>query len=117
MRLKESSLVRNIVKVVRAKYPKAYIRKLADRYSRGLPDLLIILTFDNHNRALTFFVETKTKKGRLSKLQKKEMKEIFKAGGIAIVSRSVEEVIDQLANWEMHHRRLSETKKNENQIQ
>jgi hypothetical protein len=39
--VKESTIVSKIMREVRNKYPRAIVWKLADRFTRGLPDLLI----------------------------------------------------------------------------
>lgn len=42
MKNPESRLVSCIKKEIESKYPRAIVIKLADRYTRGLPDLLVI---------------------------------------------------------------------------
>lgn len=102
--MKESALVSKIIKAVRAKYPRAYVRKLADRFTRGIPDILIVI----HCSAFVhqwnedcewcgvLFVETKTKTGKLSKLQERELASICENGGKAIVARDSETVLKKL---------------------
>ena len=85
----EATLVRKIMKAVRLAYPAAYVRKLADKYNRGMPDILILARS-------VLFVETKTPKGRLSKIQLAELELIMAAGGEVLVAKTVEEVLDKL---------------------
>ena len=84
----ESALVRRIIAAIRATRPEAYVRKLSDRYTRGLPDILVVW----HGRAI--FFEVKTEKGRLSALQSRERGAIWKAGGVAHVVRCVEQALN-----------------------
>lgn len=56
--MSESTLVRRIIKAVKARCPKVYVAKLSDRFRRGIPDLLILLPHD------AIFVETKAKEER-----------------------------------------------------
>lgn len=100
--MKESALVRRIRINVKAKYPSAYVIKLADRFTRFLPDLLIV-----YRRSLsksyvagntsTLFVETKVPKtGRLSEGQKSEHRKILLAGGELLIVTSAKKVLDWL---------------------
>ena len=78
---KESAIVRDIIAAVRQKYPRAYVRKIADRFTRGIPDVLIVVhcCWLEFNEVGVLFVETKTKTGRLSAIQKAEHAEIERA--------------------------------------
>lgn len=88
--MKEASLVRAIQKAVRQEHPRAFVVKLADRHTRGLPDLLIVLP------GITLFVEVKVPGGTIRPIQRLVHDEIERAGGCVIVAYSVEEVLDQL---------------------
>jgi VRR-NUC domain len=88
----ESRLLRQITLAVRRAYPDAYVRKIADRMSRGLPDLLILIG------GLLLFVEVKTPEGRCSPIQMHEHLLIETAGGRVIVARSPDEVLAVLEN-------------------
>lgn len=102
--MKEASLVRKIIKAVKAKYPTAYVRKLSDRHTRGLPDLVIVF----HCSAFVsqwnqdcewggiLFVEAKTMYGKVGPLQVAEHNAIERAGGESIFARSPEEVMNKL---------------------
>lgn len=97
--MKESYLVNKIIKAVRAKYPTAYVRKLSDRFTRGLPDILIIMP-TGVGRCLTILVEAKTETGRQSPIQVAEMEEIVKSNAWHLLARSVLDVMDCLAKFE-----------------
>lgn len=105
--MRESALVRKIKAAVKAQWPTAYVRKLADRQTRGLPDLLIVVPRDmrhlSHSRPLsgiTIFVETKTATGKVAAIQNAEQSDINVtlncANVKAIVARDVETVINKL---------------------
>ncbi len=99
--MKESTLVLKIMNAVKKAYPKAYVRKLSDRFNRGIPDILIVFTRWREpqlERPETgvLFVEAKTPTGRLSKVQALEQEQIRAAASIgcrAIVALTVEEVL------------------------
>jgi Holliday junction resolvase-like predicted endonuclease len=88
MAVKEISIVHAIEKEVRATYPKAWVRKLADRYTRGLPDLLIVLP-----GGTVVFVEVKRDDGRLAKLQAHNAFTVNRLGANWFVTTSVREVM------------------------
>lgn len=96
--MKESSLVSKIIAAVKVKYPNAYVRKLSDRFTRGIPDILIIVGTHQYSEygSMTLMVETKIKNGKLSKLQEIELKSICYAGGEAISAYDVETVMAKL---------------------
>jgi hypothetical protein len=83
----EASLVKKIKAAILARWPDAWVRKLADTHTRGLPDLLIIVL--GH----AIMAEIKTEAGRLKPIQKAEHDKIRRAGGTVVVSRGVEEII------------------------
>ncbi len=84
---KESAIVSRIIAAVRARYPTAYVRKLSDRFQRGLPDILII------HRGKVLMVEAKTPTGKLSQLQRIEGREIAIAGGAWMIATCVDDVL------------------------
>lgn len=110
--MNESAVVQKIMKAVRDEYPRAYVRKIADRFTRGLPDLLIVaprdmvavsgtggVTFDFVSRlfnTLTLLVEVKDEGGRVSKIQEAEHEEIRRAGGKVVVATCAAEVITEM---------------------
>ncbi len=91
----EATIVRKIIAAIREKYKRAYVRKLSDRHQRGLPDILAVVptALAYPQACLTVFVETKTMKGKTSKIQDVELSRIKLAGGTAIVARDVETVL------------------------
>ena len=93
--MKESLLVQKIIRAVRERYPAAYVRKLADRFNRGLPDILILFN-SVYGIPKSLFVEVKTDRGVLSEIQKQEHIDIARAGGVVVVARDVEFVLDVL---------------------
>jgi hypothetical protein len=93
----ESAIVRRIAEKVRAAYPTCYIRKLSDRFTRGLPDLLILWSAGGRLFCLT--VEVKTLTGRVSPIQHAEGDEIDRIGSDGarwIVARSPDEVLSTM---------------------
>lgn len=100
---KESALVRKITLAVRSMYPRSYVRKLSDKCTRGLPDLIIVCprwdTVESRIGQDHFFlaVECKTETGRQTHLQRLEMEEINNIpGALYIVARSVDEVLSTM---------------------
>ena len=96
--MKESAIVQAIIHAVRGHYPRAYVRKLADRYTRGIPDIIIVCPCRQPGLPMegSFFlaVECKTKTGRPTLLQTMEGDAINRIpGAYWMVARSVEEVI------------------------
>lgn len=94
--MREAYLVRDIVKAVKARYPRAFIAKLADRHTRGLPDLLVVLS------GITIFFEVKTKLGSVSPIQRAIHEKIERAGGSVCVVRSVKEAIRAIRELEKY---------------
>jgi hypothetical protein len=102
--MSESALVRKIIAAVRAKYKRAYVRKINDRNSRGIPDLLIVFPRGDrreilHPHAGVLFVEAKTEVGVVSKIQEIEHKQIENVGAYGcwvIVARDINTVMETL---------------------
>lgn len=95
--MKESAIARKIMASVKSKYPTAYVRKLSDRFQRGLPDIIIV--FGN----LCFLaVEVKTEQGRTSPLQKVEGSEINRLAprGRWIVATNAQSVLAVMEEME-----------------
>ncbi len=97
--MKESAIVSRIIKKVKEKYPMAYVRKLSDRFTRGILDVLIVVKtkvviYEQYH--CTLFVEVKTATGETSALQGKEILDIQQAGGEVLVARDVETVLAKL---------------------
>ena|ERR1700736_1908359 len=100
--MREGYIVSRIMKAVRKKYPAAYVRKMSDRFTRGLPDVLIVAlrsyntTLGYSKKSIVLFVETKTDKGVCSKIQLREHELIHDAGAVCIVARNVATVLAKL---------------------
>lgn len=101
--MKEATLVQRIKLAVKERYPTAYVRKLADRFTRGLPDLLIVfrrrVTDSSRAQVGCLFVETKSTIGKSSALQLAEQKiinSLYAEGVLAIFARTTEEVIAKM---------------------
>jgi hypothetical protein len=95
----ETALVRRIIKAVKARYPRAYVIKIADRFRRGVPDLHITFPVVKDERlpdSEELYVEAKTTRGKTSKIQDAEHEKIWDAGAISIVVTSAEEVLSTL---------------------
>lgn len=94
----ESRLVAKIRKALSMWLPSAFVVKLNDRTTRGLPDLLV-LAVNARREVCAMAFEVKTSAGVVSAIQKEMLKRIARAGheakygrcGFWIV-RSVEEV-------------------------
>lgn len=64
----ESRICRKVMAAIRERYPHAFVVKLSDRMTRGLPDILAIYTNARHC-LVVLALEVKTAKGKPSKLQ------------------------------------------------
>jgi len=64
--------------------------KISERFSSGVPDLYIL------NGGVSMWIELKNEKGRPTQLQTHNLSEINKNGGIAVICRSKDEVIEVL---------------------
>ena len=102
----EAQLVRKIISAVGARYPRAYVRKLADRHSRGIPDLLIVYPREldcGHHATGVLFVECKSATGRVSRIQQAEHAAIARVGTLhgcsVLVARDVQNVLYTLELW------------------
>ena len=92
----EAALVRAIIRAVTGEYPKAIVVKLADRFTRGLPDLLIVTL------STVYFVECKSEIGKLTPLQQAFQRRVDAVGGRVLhaVARSVHDVMSMLMDHE-----------------
>lgn len=66
--------------------PNSYVMKLSSSFCSGYPDILFV-----YNGQAIFF-ELKTPKGIISKIQFWTIEQLRKAGAIALVVRTLEEV-------------------------
>lgn len=76
---------------IKRHFPDAWIWKINDRTTSGIPDLLII----NDGRHI-FFEMKRPNAGKISKIQKVQVDRINNAGGEAYFCDSVEKVIKLL---------------------
>ena len=88
--MKESAIVRAIITAVRANYPEAWCGKLADRHTRGLPDLVIVF------RGYVLFVEVKMPGSKLRPLQAAVASSLRRAGGNFVVASKAADVRNEL---------------------
>ncbi len=93
--MRESAIVRRIKQAVLKEYPTAWVIKIADRFTRFLPDLLIQYRCGTA-RGATLYVETKAKDGVLSEGQKVEHHKIRLANGDVILARNAKTVLEAL---------------------
>ena len=106
--MREADLVRKIMAAVKRLRPNAVIWKLSDRYTRGLPDLLILVpgfriawsgsvVKGTEGATHIFAVECKARRGRLEKLQAEQGKKLASLPGCRwVVARCVEDVTEPI---------------------
>lgn len=84
----EAALKTKALRWLKQRYPDAWIYKSSDRFTAGVPDILICFPPDGRLVAC----ELKRKDGVVSKIQQATLDRIEKAGGLALVVRSLEEL-------------------------
>jgi len=84
----ETSLKNSVRATVRKAYPLAFIWKIHDGFTAGIPDFLIII------RGVHIFIELKTPCGKVEPIQTYTIDKIKSSGGRAHICRSVEEVLE-----------------------
>jgi len=84
--MKESNLKRNTLRWLKRKYPHAVVWKISDRYTSGLPDVLVVKS------GQTIWIELKTDIGVTSKLQNYMINKLRSAGAEVYICRNLEEV-------------------------
>lgn len=87
----EATLQRQVIRAIRAEYPRAWVYKASDRFRSGVPDILICL------RGVFCAIELKIN-SKVTKLQEYELAKIEAAGGRCGVCRSVRDVLCLLAD-------------------
>ena len=85
-RLSETKLKNQVIDYLRRDLPSAWFYKSADRFTAGIPDLIIC------KEGMFYAVELKVNSNKATPIQEYVMREIRKAGGRVKVCRSVEEV-------------------------
>ena len=86
MPLSETKLKNKVIQFIRRQYPDAWIYKAADRFTSGIPDLLLC------KKGRFYAIELKVGSNKATPIQEFVMREICKAGGRVSVCRSVEDV-------------------------
>ena len=92
--MNESPIVAKIRHAIAAEFPEAVFRKLNDRVTRGLPDVII------RWRHLWLMVEVKRPEGKETKLQAFERERCNAAGGLWLLVTSPDDVLAVLRYWE-----------------
>ncbi|MFA5161887.1 MAG: VRR-NUC domain-containing protein [Elusimicrobiales bacterium] len=85
MRLSETRLKQKVLAFLKAEYPRAWVYKAADRWTSGIPDILLCV--DGRFMA----IELKVGNNQPTRIQKYVLAKIRASGGMATVCRSVEE--------------------------
>ena len=84
--LLETQLKKRVLQFLKKEYPEAWIYKASDRFTAGIPDLLI------YTQGKFYAIELKAGNNRLTRIQRYTLGKIQAAGGRTSVCRSVEEV-------------------------
>ena len=82
----ETQLKKRVLQFFKKEYPEAWIYKASDRFTAGIPDLLICA------QGKFYAIELKAGNNQLTKIQRYTLEKIQVAGGRTSVCRSVEEV-------------------------
>ena len=86
MPLLETRLKNKVVQFIRTHYPSAWVYKASDRFTSGIPDLILC------KEGLFYAIELKVGSNKATPIQGYVMRQIVSAGGRAVVCRSVEDV-------------------------
>ena len=84
--MNESSLKRKILAMIKKKYPHSFVYKTSDRFTSGIPDILMCLN------GWFVGIELKATGKKPSPLQIHVINKIREARGVAIGSDSFEEI-------------------------
>lgn len=82
----ESDLTRSVAQMIRREFSDVWFYKVNDRFTSGLPDLLLCV------EGQLYGIELKIGKNKPTKLQQHFIDKINACGGRAICARSVDEV-------------------------
>jgi len=85
-RLSETNFKRRVIDFIKREYPKVWLYKSADRFTSGIPDLIICL------EGLFYAIELKVGSNKATPIQAVVIRKIQEAGGRAAVCRSLDEV-------------------------
>ena len=86
----ETQLKNKILRAIKQRWPDIWVRKISDMWHSGLPDLLMCV------RGRFVAVELKVSTNKATHLQEWELKCIREAGGVGVICRSVDEVMQVL---------------------
>ena len=86
MPLSETRLKQKVLAFLKAEYPQAWVYKAADRWTSGIPDLLLCVD------GRFMGIELKVGNNQPTKIQKYVIERIRASGGSTTVCRSVDEV-------------------------
>ncbi len=92
----ETELKRRVIQFIKKQYPDAWIYKAADRFTSGIPDLLLC------KQGRFYAVELKVGRNDVTPIQEFVIRKIREAGGRVCVCRSVEEVREFIEGGETH---------------
>ena len=92
----ETELKRRVIQFIKKRYPDAWIYKAADRFTSGIPDLLLC------KQGRFYAVELKVGRNNATPIQEFVIRKIREAGGRVCVCRSVEEVERFIQGGESH---------------
>ena len=86
--VKESVVQKRLMDAIEEEFPGVYLRKIhQSRYSHaGIPDLLGCID------GFFFAIEVKKTDGSTTKLQDRELKLIYEAGGLALICSGTDEI-------------------------
>ena len=93
--MRETALKSKVLKMLHAEYPEIWTYKSCDRFTAGIPDIIGCLPGGR-----MFAVELKIKPNKATRLQDHVLGRIKRAGGIAGVCYSVDEVRNLIAGCE-----------------
>ena len=82
----EKNLKTSVKAMIKRSFPQAWCYKTNDRTTSGIPDLIICM----YGRFIA--IELKTAKGKVSPIQDYTINAIKRAGGYAVVARTVADV-------------------------
>ena len=111
--MKESSYYPKYEKWIKESYPKAYIRRISDRFRVGIPDFL--LSVDGKFVG----IEVKDKKTKIRNIQKEDLLDIANSGGHGLIGRcyGVRSILDPDKLWDIQTTTLKEIVEELNDIQ
>lgn len=87
---KEVNVKRKVINYLKKEYPRAWIKKLSDKWHSGIPDILMILY------GYYVWVETKRPGETTTPKQDQTIEELRAAGSRVYVVESVEDLAEQL---------------------